>query len=240
MSLEAFWKRLTTKQQTRERTLRERWEGTVAALADGKPPEVEAVAQVLADTGKSPQELEAAVDRLIRRRQARAALDKAKGVPMERDKLLRQEEEAAAAYNTVVEAAQAKFKAAYDPIQSRRLELHAIEKAGETAERLLLETADRPEVEAQIAALQKQLAETRGRRDQWQKGAGRLASEAESRRSAAGAQGTSEGTRAKYLEEALAREEGARESLAEASKIEPEVRQLEAQIAVLERTRLEP
>jgi hypothetical protein len=147
----------------------------VARMADGKAADVEDAERVLAEVGKSVEELRADVARLLARRQARDAVERAKSVPAERDRIHHQALAADAALTAAVEAAKAKHEGAVGPLRQRLVALDQIERDAQAGRRLLEETAaPSPELAAELEKLRDALAEARRRESEANAAATRL------------------------------------------------------------------
>jgi hypothetical protein len=158
-----FWDRLLGKEKARRQTVEEKWQALVRALADGDEPATGNVEQTLQLASRTVGELRAAVDRLGRRRQAHAALVKARAVPAERERLRQLLAAADAALEAAVRAARGQHADARGPLEARGRELDALERAGADGLRVLEETAaPRPEeVEARLAEKRAELEAAR-------------------------------------------------------------------------------
>jgi hypothetical protein len=134
----------------------------VRSLADGRArqPAADTIVKSLRASGRTPEDLEAALALYRRRVAARAALDAAGPVPAEREKINRLLDQASIACQQQIQQAQQKYAGTVAPLQARLQELEALEKAGRDAERLLFDTALPPsgEVVAALADLKQQLA----------------------------------------------------------------------------------
>jgi hypothetical protein len=158
MSLESFWARLTGQEKQRHRTDRQKWLDLVSATADEKPPAD--ADKVLVAAGKSVADLQAAVDRLKRRREAHAAVERGRAAAVEREDVHRRLAAVAAHCEEEILAAEAKLAAAVRPLEERQIELRHLETLGEEGLRVLKTTADPndPAVQPVLADLNKKLA----------------------------------------------------------------------------------
>jgi hypothetical protein len=136
----SFFDRLLGREKARHQSLRKRLEATIVALADGKEPDAETVDQLLVALGKTAADLEAAVALVVKRRQARAAADRAEKVPAERSKIESQIHAANDTLTRAVRQAEEKHAAVVIPLRQRLVELAVIEKAGGDGLKLLDET----------------------------------------------------------------------------------------------------
>jgi hypothetical protein len=149
-----FLTRLFRSEKKRQQTVKEKWDGLVRTVADGQEPAAGVAEQILDSANKTAEDLRAAVERLILRRQARAAYDKAKDVPAETEKTHRLIYEASAAYENAVQKAKDDFNATHAPLVERLRQLDALAKQAIEGQRVLQDTAEpRPELEAQIEDL---------------------------------------------------------------------------------------
>jgi hypothetical protein len=241
---ESLWSRLLGREQSRQQTLEERWQGLVKAIADGKEPAADAVEHVLDAAGKTVEDLRKAVDLLTRRRAARAAVDRGKLVPIERDKTEQLLIDANARCVAAIEAAHHQCAATRAPLEDRFKQLDAIDKVAGSGASLLEETADNPAALAEISALEASLAEARLRQGAAARAAYVAQCEAlDCRRQVERAMqgGRVDGKACDALEKkakVLDQEEKRQRALAE--DVEPECRQLQAQIDALQQSLLEP
>jgi hypothetical protein len=138
---ESFWAKLTGKQRERQQTLESRWAQAAKAVAEGKAPPAEKLDELLLATGKTVEDLRVAVERLLRRRGAKIAFQRAASVQMERAEAAKGLDAARAAYDAAVEAAKQKYTAAADPLRAKLADLERIEREGANAQCVLRDTA---------------------------------------------------------------------------------------------------
>jgi hypothetical protein len=158
----ALFEKLTGRQTARKKTLAERWAAAVKAIADGRePPDMD---ELLVATDRDVDALRQDVERLQKRRTARAALEKARAVPAERAQVEQKLRAVASTCDAAINAARGKFEQAAAPLRHRLAELDRIEKEGAAGERELHETASpSEETEAETAQLRTRRDELRRR-----------------------------------------------------------------------------
>jgi hypothetical protein len=242
MSFESLWARLKGQEKNRERSQRERWLDLVTAIADGKEPSAEAVDKTLLATGHTVEDLQKAVDRLTRRREARAALDLARKVPAERSLIDQRLTAGGAAFEATMEAARKKWRELSGPLYARQRELDRIERAGEAAQQLLEGTIDNPDVQAELAELQARLSAANQRLSDAASRAHKAPREAEELRALAnsGRYMTHPEDKATLSEKVAALDEEAKSEPALAEAARAECLQLQAQIDALQEKLLQP
>jgi hypothetical protein len=163
MSLETFWTKLAGRQQSREKGLAERWRSAIVAIADGKPPKEEETDKLLSETGKSVAELQQAVERFQRRRQARAVVDRGKKIPAEYQQVQTALAIAQSEYEAAVAAADRKFEETYAPLVLKLDGLKRAEQEAIQAYRLLVDTAEDQSASKEAGEMHKRLVDLRPR-----------------------------------------------------------------------------
>jgi hypothetical protein len=242
---------MTTLFETLGRTFRQREEkkaGDFAALAravaDGKAPKDTEILDQLERFGKSPGDLQSAVELLTARRQAAAALARAKGVPSERASTEAKLREAGAICDTAITSARQKFESAAAPLRVRLTELDAIERAGERARDLLTQTADTAESAAEVADLRARRDELDARRLRASASAHKLAQEQARAREIADQKNMGEyrmvhpQTRADARAKAEGLSEGIAGQEAEAAALAAEVHKIDLRLSEIEAAKL--
>jgi chromosome segregation ATPase len=166
MGLADLFNQLTGREAGRKRTLEERWAAAVRTLASGAKADPDAIDELVVATGRTVDDLRKDVDLKIRRQQAAAAVEAAKGVEAKRATIGRKEAAALAACQHAQQAAEAKCLAVLEPLRAEVALLTRLEKEALDGQRLLEETwADGP-LEAEAATLRKRLDEIRAQRGQ--------------------------------------------------------------------------
>lgn len=245
MSVQTFLQRLAGRAAARQKTVAERWQAAVAAIADGKAPGEGDAEKLLAEAGKTPQDLAAAVDLLTRRRTACLAVDRGRTVQAEREKTGAALKAADCAYHDAVEAAQKKLAAVLQPLQDRQRELDRLDKEAAAAEKLLRETAaDNPAMTTELADLREQLADAVKRQGAAQHAAHTAMTKAHEAAAIVNHQNWATSYTAEEKKAAsIAHDDQAAEELkqrAQAAAVAAERAELEARIAVLQDAALVP
>jgi hypothetical protein len=107
-------------------------------IADGNEPNADDVARALELAGKTAEDLEKEVARILRRRQLRATLDAAQVVPAERIAVNRAAEKA----NAILALAEKRHEETIFPLGNRLRELDRLERDATAAMGELIQTAD--------------------------------------------------------------------------------------------------
>lgn len=152
--LTTFFEKLSSRFVKREQTRGEQFDSVVAMLADGREPHGIDVDVLLDQLGRTPADLQSAVERLVARRQAYATWQRGQAVPGEMARIEAAEKAAVAECEAAVNAAFAKRDSIMNPLAARRLELGKIERDAERARDFLYSTdPERAKIERQIREL---------------------------------------------------------------------------------------
>ncbi len=191
----------------------------------------------LHSSGRTVEDLDAAVRRLKDRRAARTALDKARALPAEQARVAAALQAADDKFRQAIERAEAERAAAVGPLLERRQALERLAADGQRAEQQLRDSADPP---PELADLRKQLTEIQQQRDKiiWQ--SNKLRQAAGAALQAGAAEGYSEAYRAKHRQEAAAKRAAAEQLERDAAPFQEEVRRLQIKIAEVEDLALTP
>jgi hypothetical protein len=139
MSTRTFFDKIIGRQRQRERTALTGYQQLVAAVAQQTEPEVEEVERLLADSGKTVEDLERDSERLMRRLGYKDALERLPALHKERAQLDAQ----IAAADRVLEEAEAAHDEATRPLYDRRSEVdRAIREAQDAETKLVTECED--------------------------------------------------------------------------------------------------
>lgn len=120
----------------------------VRRIADGEEPGVDELEAALAVSGREAAEIEPAVDRLMQRREWAARVAESPALEAERDSLARKIEAEAAK----LKAAAERHDQAVGPLRARQAEIEQELLTRAAYAKRLRETADAPELAAQLAA----------------------------------------------------------------------------------------
>jgi chromosome segregation ATPase len=139
MSTRSFFDKIIGRQRQRERTALTGYQQLVEAVAHQTEPEVEEVERLLADSGKTVEDLQRDSERLMRRLGYKDALERLPALHKERAQLDAQ----IAAADRVLEEAEAAHDEATRPLYERRSEVdRAIREAQDAEAKLVTECED--------------------------------------------------------------------------------------------------
>ena len=159
MNLDKIVSKLTGRVKAKQKTALEEYAGLVRQLADNKEPSVEKIETSLDAAGKTVADLQSAVERLLRRRQLKVTVDRARDVAGERAKI----DQAEAAAKTKLAEAEATFEATVEPLYARAAELANLERQATAAAGELATGFDDETVLAEIARLDAEARQVRER-----------------------------------------------------------------------------
>ncbi|TWT71519.1 hypothetical protein [Crateriforma conspicua] len=175
MSLTSLLDRITNRQQQRRQSRWADYRTLVAEICDGKEPDADTIAGVLADNDKTLDELRSDAQLLARRRKLRAEMDAIEPLEREAKKVDKQLAEAEQAF----EAMTAKHEEQTTPLYIRRNEINGIRKRANQARQDLRNTCEDREIVADYEAITEQLnaaehnratlSEEIGRRENWKR-----------------------------------------------------------------------
>ena len=117
-------------------------------VADGERVAPQEAADILDQTGRTTQDLQAAVDQVKRRRELRKAVDAGATIAAERASIIAR----ATAANQILERAEQVHQETIDPLRNREFELNGIERAAAAAAEELHKGAD-PALHARLREL---------------------------------------------------------------------------------------
>jgi hypothetical protein len=162
MDLKTLFDQVSGQHRKNERARAKSWQDFIVRIADGKENSASKIAAELEQFGRSPEELAAAVDRLTRRREAAAAMEKAKGADHRHSAI--EHEIYAATQKSIAEQAEARQRCAeiVGPRQDELIRLERARAEARTGESFLIDTCD-PELKAEVANLETQLEPIRQR-----------------------------------------------------------------------------
>jgi chromosome segregation ATPase len=235
MAIAELLTRVTTEQQKLQAEIAQSYRGVVLQIADGLEPDPRIVAAALRDAGKSIEDLQAAVETLLKRRQLRERFDQIPKLKKQFAKVEGKIKEEAEAFQQV----ETKHADAIDILADERRRIVQQLNEAEKAKRELWETitdeallARRDELAAAISAKHKELndaRETFDNRKERLRQAQRVAEHGGSRGEKAQAAGAAEiwQTRVEDSEATL-------------SQLETELRQLQAEQHELQTQMLQP
>jgi chromosome segregation ATPase len=171
------------------------FEDLVRQVADGVSPSENTVLNVLDGVRKTPEDLAAAVQRLLARRRAAAAYEAGKTVDAERAKVLKAAGEAQEVRDRKIRDAEGNFQGAVAPLRAKIDALDRLEKEAKTAAGTLEETFAEvhPEGEAAIQSAARELNAARATAGKARAHAGEVDNQA--RRAAAALKRLKEGRR---------------------------------------------
>ena len=182
MSLSTLIEKVIGKQQERQKARLADFGELVRRIADGKEPDVEEVDRVLAEAGKSLDELQKAVERLQHRRQLRAQWD---GMPALEAEYAEVQSRMTAANKLFEEADKLHTETTF-PLSGRLKEIRDACSAAEKAKAELWQTCKDPalgsemgEVKAQSSEADRELSDLKRQIDNWKMRARSARAEAE-------------------------------------------------------------
>lgn len=147
--------KITNRQQQRRLSKWSDYKTLVAHICDGTEPDGDEIATVLADNGKTLDELRDDAKLLARRRKLKADMDAIAPLESEATKVNQQIADAEAA----IEELQRKHDEKVSPLYSRRSEINAIRKRAKQAERDLRDSCEDRELVAEYESAVEQLNE---------------------------------------------------------------------------------
>ncbi len=141
--------KITERFARRGQTRAENFVALARQIADGQRVDADAAAEVLAQAGKSPEDLAAAVELVLQRRAWRRDLESAAGLAGQRDAIAR----ARAVAERELAAAQQRYRAAVEPLAEKESAIDAAEAAARSAEQNLVQTCTDPATRAALDEL---------------------------------------------------------------------------------------
>lgn len=155
MSLTSLLEKITNRQRERRITKWSDYRRLVASICDGKEPDADSIATILADNEMTLDDLRHDVQLLARRRKMRTDMDAIVPLEGEAKKLAKQIEDAENAFAV----ATAKHEEAMSPLFIRRNEIAAIRKRANQARMDLRQTCEDRELVAEYDEVIEQLNE---------------------------------------------------------------------------------
>jgi hypothetical protein len=140
MSMQALLEKVVGKSAERQRAKAATWQALVVRVADGKLSDPDKLAEQLEQFDKSAEQLRDAVETLLARRRARAALDAAAGVEDARHAIEAEAQAAVAFHDAEIQRIDGELQGKMAPLHARSLELKAIETAAAAARAELVRT----------------------------------------------------------------------------------------------------
>ena len=163
MGLADLLSTITTKYHERERQKVTEFAGLVRKIADGESPRDADVLLALDRFDKQPTELQEAVEKLLARRKAAAAVKAGEGVEAQRVEVNRKADAAAMNYRVTVETAEAKYATALQPLKAKMADLDRLEREARAGTDLLRNTWENGEQALEAADLAKEMQTLRNR-----------------------------------------------------------------------------
>jgi chromosome segregation ATPase len=162
MSLTSLLENIATRQHQRRQTRWADYRNIVARICDGNEPDADELASILADTGRTLEELRDDTQLLARRRKLRVEMDAI--VPLEKEaaKVAKQIKQAEAAF----ESSKAKHEQQTTPLYIRQSEIAAIRKRSSAARADLRQSCEDRELIAEYDAVIDGLGEAQRHRSQ--------------------------------------------------------------------------
>jgi len=159
-ALGKFFERLTARLAGKQRQGEQTFRQLAAEIADNtRSVKEDQIEQVLAANGKTIQDLQSAVELVLKRRELAGRLKAGEVVPAKRAELAKTKADAEARFL----AAQEKFRQEVAPLGPRVQELNALERAADQARGVLFETAPR-ELHEEMERLRAELRKIAERR----------------------------------------------------------------------------
>lgn len=153
MSLTSLLETITRRQRQRRLTKWSDYRQLVARICDGKEPDADEIAGILADNERTLEELRADAELLARRRKMRAEMDAIIPLESEADKLGKQIKDAEQAFETQTK----KHEEQTSPLYLRRTEINAIRKQAARARDELRDTCADRELLTEYESVQEEL-----------------------------------------------------------------------------------
>jgi chromosome segregation ATPase len=148
MSLTKLLDKIAGRHQERQQTRKADYRSLVTAIADGKEPDPELVDQILADSGKTLDDLRTAVELLTKRGELRHAVDQESKLMKEREQIDRRIQQAGAELT----AAEQRHQEITHPLLCRRDEIRDALFEAERAKRELERTCADEDLKAELTS----------------------------------------------------------------------------------------
>jgi hypothetical protein len=158
MNVTQLFDRIAGKQRERQHSREMDFRKLVTEIADGTDPDPNTVDQILSDSHKSLEDLQQAVELLLRRRELRATLDKAKRLAKDRGRIAKQ----IAAADKLLEQAETQHEDTTAPLYARIEAIKQADVDAERARRDLWETCAYPELIDSLADVLEQYRKLHG------------------------------------------------------------------------------
>jgi hypothetical protein len=149
---------IADKQRERQHSREMDFRNLVTDIADGTDPNPDTVDQVLSDSLKSLDDLQQSVELLLRRRELRATMEKAKRLAKDRGRIAKQ----IAAADKLLEQAEAQHEDTTAPLYARIEAIKEADAVAERARRDLWESCDYPELRDSLTRVLEQYRRPRG------------------------------------------------------------------------------
>jgi len=223
MSLMTLIQKIAGKQRERQFERHAAYRELVHAVAAGREPDADVVADVLRDTGKTLDDLQADVLLLERRREMRQKMDALPKLAAERKRIEMKIAEA----DRVLDVAEQQHEQETSPLHFRLEEIKKAVREGDSAQRQLVDTCNDPTLLAEYQSVTDGLREATGRRTALEKKLRDLQQWAASDRT--------EIPRAKTEYRAVELKERAEQRETQAAALESELVEVRERISVLEK-----
>lgn len=160
MTLAAVLSKVADKQQQRAAGREAAWKAAVSTIADGREPDADKLEQLLIETGRTPESLRSAVERLQSRRAARAALDRGAVAEAELPKISAQIDALAQKHQADLADLNRKLRMSAAPLEARHAELTQHVREATAARAVLQQTFEiEPADRAMLDGLHSQVRE---------------------------------------------------------------------------------
>lgn len=146
MVLTTLLEKIAGKQKARHEARKADFHGLVTQVADGEEPDTEAVEKVLVENGKTLDDLRAAVELLLKRRELRAAVDAMPALEKEQEALRKQIADA----DAVVQKAKEECDRKTGPLYFRREQIKEALRDGSSARDKLFHSCDDEKLLAEL------------------------------------------------------------------------------------------
>ncbi len=162
MSLTNLFAKIAGRHQERQLARKADFKSLVKAVADGQEPDPDEVERVLAETGKTLEDLQHAVELYLKRRALKATIDQKPKLEKDREQIEKQIGQASDALT----AAEKKYKDTTDPLLGQRDDIRDQLLEVERAKSELVRTCDDHDLLNELAKTERQLNVLHTRRNE--------------------------------------------------------------------------
>jgi hypothetical protein len=159
MSVTSFFERLTGRLEKKKKADASSLSTLITSIADGAEPNADEVISLLESTGKTPKDLQDAVNRVLNRRKWRAQLDAIPNLQAEKTKNDQTLQSLVEKRDKAITVAKADCTAACSPLLDRQIVIDRQLLEGETARQLLFDSSDRTAVQSAADEVREKIKE---------------------------------------------------------------------------------